>query len=569
MSLRAQVERLEHCFVASRKRIPKALHMIYEDSKKTAPAPFTGLELVNVALAFLVGLIVRVLFCLQVPGLWYDEAINGLDALSILREPGIPIFFDTNGHMREPLYMYMEVLGVLAGGTTAEALRMVSVITGTLTIPAVWLLAREIRGVLFAAISVWIFSLLRWHIHFSGLAFRTILAPLFASLVFFFFFRFHRREKLSDAIPAGVFLGLGAYTYLAFRLFPIIMLISMIAGLVIHQEKRKRLAKGYLTMIATAFIVFLPLGLNYLNNPEHFKGRVDEATLFEREDAANRLLKQAFDITMMPLFRGDHVEKHNIPGPPQAFQFSFTNEEETVMAWFTEGLEANKQGLPQYDRHGTGLPVVFLTTGLLFYLGLIVSFLIPERKFLTICLISWLVIGSLASLLSFGAPNMLRLLMIVPVFTFFIVEGALVLWKWISKKSMVAAKAIFTFVFLIHVIAELYLAFSWSTHPLVPKGFNSEWRDLATYLKEQDDRLPVNLSFAPSQTLLFLADDYEFIVNSVPNTELYWELRPNPQLGLTPLETRGQFQRGGRSFEVIHPDGFIVGTLVEVHRSEN
>ncbi|MBC8492791.1 MAG: hypothetical protein H8D43_03315, partial [Chloroflexi bacterium] len=68
------------------------------------------------------------------PGLYHDEAFNGLDALGVL-EGERPIFFEANNG-REPLFVYLVALSVAVLGRSPGAIRIVAALLGTLTIPA-------------------------------------------------------------------------------------------------------------------------------------------------------------------------------------------------------------------------------------------------------------------------------------------------------------------------------------------------------------------------------------------------------------------------------------------------
>lgn len=58
------------------------------------------------------------------PGLYHDEAFNGLDTLSVLRGQ-TPIFFPANNG-REPLFIYLLAIAVAVLGRTPGALRRLS-----------------------------------------------------------------------------------------------------------------------------------------------------------------------------------------------------------------------------------------------------------------------------------------------------------------------------------------------------------------------------------------------------------------------------------------------------------
>ena len=58
------------------------------------------------------------------PGLYHDEAFNGLDALGVLGGER-PVFFEANNG-REPLFIYLVALSVAVLGRSPGAIRMVA-----------------------------------------------------------------------------------------------------------------------------------------------------------------------------------------------------------------------------------------------------------------------------------------------------------------------------------------------------------------------------------------------------------------------------------------------------------
>ncbi len=479
----------------------------------------------------------------------------------------------TEGHPREPMYLYLEAVGVALFGTTANAIRGVSVFVGVLTIPAVWALAREMRGPYLAAVAAVAFAFLRWHVMFSTLAFRTILAPLFAGLTALFFLRTIRTRNLSDAVICGALLGLGAYTYLAFRLMPLILIPPAIVAFIADRRTRETygddgglpgLVSRFAAVVGVAFIVFLPLGFNYIQHPEHFSGRSGEVSLSDHDNTFSLLMKQARDVALMPLVRGDHVGKHNLPGPPQFIQSTGINPEEVAAAWEDEQQASRLDGRAQYDPHGTGVPVVNWLIGILFYTGLTIVVIRARNHPTDALVVAWLGIGSLASVLSFGAPNMLRLLMIAPAFVLCLAVGFL----FVTEKAAEAADAVGVMlailILMVFFWTELRQLYIWPTHPMVPREFNTEFADLGEFLYEQPDRLNVRIAseFGMPPTLEFLADGYQFNLPKSEIGERWWEFQTAPPF--PPLTPRSQEVEGGRKLTITHPAGIEMGRVVEV-----
>ena len=80
------------------------------------------------------------------PGLFYDEAYNGLDVRGILTGVQFPLYFPGNNG-REPIFLYLQSLFVAGLGYTPYALRVTAAFTGILTVAVVyWLFHTLARG---------------------------------------------------------------------------------------------------------------------------------------------------------------------------------------------------------------------------------------------------------------------------------------------------------------------------------------------------------------------------------------------------------------------------------------
>ena len=74
------------------------------------------------------------------PGLHHDEAVNGLDALNLLRN-GHPAPFYPANFGREPLHIYLQALSLFLLGEQPWVLRVPSAIAALLSIPLLFRLA--------------------------------------------------------------------------------------------------------------------------------------------------------------------------------------------------------------------------------------------------------------------------------------------------------------------------------------------------------------------------------------------------------------------------------------------
>src|SRR5690606_36953436 len=109
-------------------------------------------------------------------------------------------------------------------------------------------------------------------------------------------------------------------------------------------------------------VLFAPVGIDYLRNPDHFTGRQDQVSLFDQgREGWVRMAGQLRDVALMTVVRGDHEAKHNIPGPPRFWQGYLVGgpPEESAARW-ADAREILGSEAP--DPHGTGLPVFDLPT---------------------------------------------------------------------------------------------------------------------------------------------------------------------------------------------------------------
>jgi len=137
------------------------------------------------------------------------------NSVAVLRgSPQLPLFIPMNQIAAFPwLYTALQTYTVDIFGATLTGLRAVSVIFGTLTIPAVYFWART----LFDRRTAWVAALLLAtfppHIHFSRLGMNNIADPLFGTLALAFLALGFKRNTWSDFALAGIMLGLAQYFY--------------------------------------------------------------------------------------------------------------------------------------------------------------------------------------------------------------------------------------------------------------------------------------------------------------------------------------------------------------------
>jgi hypothetical protein len=261
------------------------------------------------------------------PGLWYDEAYNGMDAAWMMDSGSLRMFFvDNNG--REPMYPYLVALAISVFGAGAFALRWVSAIAGIIAIPLMYrwsktLFHNQTRRnwlALFAAAGL-AFSF--WHLVMSRNGFRTVLLPAFVIATGYFFWLGLERRQLRFFVLAGGLLGLSQYTYLSARLLPLWLGLFVVLVTIMHFVLRQQppwiplrmLWLGSLVTASVSLLVFAPLGYYFLNNTDLFIKRTGQVTFWAAIAEGDLTLIEHFRAAVSVFAGGyDGNWRHDLPG---------------------------------------------------------------------------------------------------------------------------------------------------------------------------------------------------------------------------------------------------------------
>jgi 4-amino-4-deoxy-L-arabinose transferase-like glycosyltransferase len=364
------------------------------------------------------------------PGLYHDEAYNGLDALSLLQGKSFPqyyegwelyaqdahanrpatptrypVFFEGN-YGREPLHVYLMAISLWLLGVTPFAVRAVPAAAGVLAVLTTFLAARAVfppqtgrifNGELLPLLSAFSVAVLYPAIHFSRFGIRAMVMLPFVTLAVYAFWRGwrqpdYRRGDVWLAI-AGVFVGLSLYTFAAARLFP---LVFVIFGFYLFWRDRQTLLRrwrGLVLALVAALLIAAPLLLFFARYPYFFifrmayvanrgRGVVDDAPILTWLFNSGRVIRGFF-------WLGETHLRHNLPGRP------FMDPLQGVLFLV---------GVSQTVRHRAR----------------------PEHIFLLI----WLAIMLLPSILSGDAPHFGRLTGALPAVAILIAAGG----SWVIEK---------------------------------------------------------------------------------------------------------------------------------------
>ncbi len=324
-------------------------------------------------------------------GLAHDEAYNGLDALTLLeggtfpifyegweshadfahedlpiRDTQLPLFFEGN-FGREPVTIYLMAASIRLFGPTPFALRVVPAILGVLAVLGTYLAATTLLSsstqpnesdaqlsesalfIIAPLLAAFTMAILYPAITFSRYGVRVMAFVPLETLTIYCFWRGVRASEGSSRtisgqstfqpfslgvfkprwyIAAGLFLGLGFYTYAAARFLPVLFVVFFLYW---YWRDRSVLARQWANLgvlILTAIMVVMPLFVFLFRHPYYL--------LIRSRIVANRgagtypgqpWLTWLYNIGRVGaglIFKGDTNLRHNLPrraflDPIQAF----------------------------------------------------------------------------------------------------------------------------------------------------------------------------------------------------------------------------------------------------------
>lgn len=321
------------------------------------------------------------------PGLYPDEAMNGNNALEALYNTNSALgwkFFYPENNGREGLFINLQAISLAIFGNKPWALRGVSGIFGVLTVLGTYFLTIQLFGLkspqsqksqpktgrpkgekfknlqkneIVALIASFFLATSFWHINFSRIGFRAIMAPAFLTWsLFFLLFSFRKMDfyeeknksgnleqkfiskfkKLKYKILnikcnkwqrkfgnfagiAGILYGLGFHSYIAYRATPILILLVFVYFWFKQKEDRTKILFNGFLFFFSFLLAASPLFLYFYQNPQDFLGRTSQISVFSSENPIKDLSLNILKTLGMFWYRGDYNWRHNFSGEPQLF----------------------------------------------------------------------------------------------------------------------------------------------------------------------------------------------------------------------------------------------------------
>lgn len=480
-----------------------------------------------VFLVVVLGLFLRVYNIENVPpGIYPDEAVNGEDALRALKTGKFEWFYPAN-QGREGLFMNLIALCFKVFGASILALKLPAILFGTLTVWGTYLLGSEIFRLLFsenvrrkaALAGAFMVATSFWAINFSRISFRANMLPAILAFSFYFLWKGLRTRKNSDFIWGGLIFGLGMHSYIAFRIAPAILLVTLFSLLLTRTAFLKEYWQKIVIFVFSAILVGSPMFYTFYQHPEYLESRSAVISVFSPEVNKGNLVGTLLRSLTLSLIKynyvGDMNWRHNFKPyplldyvPSIAFLFGFI----LVISRFFQTLyrrAAKKFREKEMD-------VYF------FLIAWFFAMLAPE--FLT----------------AEGNPHALRSLGTIPVvFLFAAITFGFLLEKAAAKSSLLRKITGITLVLalLFSGIFNTVKYFDvWATKPEVAESFNRNLTLISRHIRT-----------LPEEKQVYVITGY----NTLEKLPIFIFHSERPGLSYLYTNETGRIQPGNRPFEII------------------
>lgn len=406
------------------------------------------------------------------PGLYPDEAANGVNALTANRDHHWKLYYPENNG-REGLFINIQSLSLKIFGAQLWALRIVSGIFGVLTVLGLFFLTRLLWGNATALVTSYLVAVSFWPVNFSRIGFRAVMLSFILVWAFYFLWLGLLKKRKWLVFLAGLTYGIGFHTYISWRLSPLlIILIFLTLMLVKHPMfNRKFILKSLVVFGLGAFITMSPLLIYYFGHPSDFMGRAAQVSIFNSPSPVQALGESAIKTLGMFNFYGDGNWRHNLAGRPELFW--------PLGLGFLIGLWVTVKNIrsPNYK--------LLIANYFLFFWLLVMllpNFLAPE-----------------------GAPHALRALGAMPAV--FILAAVGLVWLYRRFFSKLKKAGLWAFLFLLFVgvwEAKTYFV-AWAQRPEVASNFDQRLADIGRYLQTAD-----------SQTKFVVVNENGSLIKNIP-----------------------------------------------------
>jgi 4-amino-4-deoxy-L-arabinose transferase-like glycosyltransferase len=341
-----------------------------------------------------------------------DEMSIGIEARRILQGE-VTNYFET-GWSSQPNWSFIPTaVTETIFGKNILAIRLPSVIAGTLAVLFLYLAARELFNPAIALMSAAVLAALPYQLHFSRIGVHNVVDSLMSALVFWMLARGYKHNDPRWFFSAGIAAGLCIYTYAGTRLALILAVATLI--FYILKDRRRYLPAHWqhLTAFAIGGIVSAaPQAAFFARHPDIFMGRLGQEGI---------------------LFNGWLAQQSAQTGR-SALAILFDQFTRTFLVFISSPALGNFFNSPY--------PYLTLLAGVLFLLGMGYALAFAwEPRYFILLIWFWSVIF-FGGILTLNPPANTRMLMTAPPVALFIAVGISKVLEYLQKFGVLPTRAV-------------------------------------------------------------------------------------------------------------------------------
>lgn len=397
-------------------------------------------------LIIIVSFTVRFFRSTTYPPLLWDEASIGYNAYSILKtakdEHGsfLPLIFKSFGDYKPGLYIYLTVPFVWLFGLNPLSVRLLSIITGSLTPLLIYLLIKTIKpgNQKLALLSSFLLAITPFHIHFSKAAWETNLYTFSLVLASLLFYKFILNLSNKYLLFSSLIFCLSLFIYQSAKIItPLFVLFLFLQNFNSFKPLKKHI-----------FYFLVPIGIVYSNilfglffSSDANRLKVLSVFAYSPTATENQQILDASGYTRFLLFNNKYVYFLRLVLSHYFNHFS-------PKFLFFDGDWQNA-------RHSTVYQGVLLLPSLLLLpLGLLKT----KKDKLDLFFLFWLLVAPVPSCLSRDSISAVRSASMVIPLTYFTAKGIMFVSKFLLP-------VLFTFLIFYLIFLDFYFNHNLKTNP--------------------------------------------------------------------------------------------------------
>ena len=236
------------------------------DSYQTSPKK----TLSSSGLLVLIAGLVRGLYINHIPiVLSGDEASSGISAIAFI-DGSTDNIFRMGWYSFPAFHNWLQSIPIRIFGQNIPALRFSSIFAGSVTVGAVYIVAKALFGQRVGLYSAIFLSAYHFHHNFSRIGLNNIWDGLWFLLVLgALWFGWHRGKRWAF-IVSGLALGFSQYFYVTSRLLLALVPAWLFISFLFDRSRFKKLWPDILLLGITALVVVIPLAGYYIQNPSEY-----------------------------------------------------------------------------------------------------------------------------------------------------------------------------------------------------------------------------------------------------------------------------------------------------------